>query len=76
MRLKYEPSSEPIHIYAKYLFLTGPHRLVDGGELAAPADDALHVLPQEHLPTTTEFKLPWREACPPNHHDDKVDSDQ
>jgi len=23
-----------------------------------------------------EFKLPWREAGPPNHHDNKVDSDQ
>jgi len=23
-----------------------------------------------------EFKLPWREAGPPNHHNDKVDSDQ
>jgi len=23
-----------------------------------------------------EFKLPWREAGPPNHHDDRVDSDQ
>ena len=23
-----------------------------------------------------EFKVPWREAGPPNHHDDKVDSDQ
>jgi len=23
-----------------------------------------------------EFKLPWREAGPPNHHDDKVVSDQ
>ena len=23
-----------------------------------------------------EFKLPWREAGPPNHHDDKVDSDE
>ena len=22
-----------------------------------------------------EFKLPWREAGPPNHHNDKVDSD-
>ena len=22
------------------------------------------------------FKLPWREAGPPNHHDDKVVSDQ
>ena len=26
---------------------------------------------EEHL-----IKLPWREAGPPNHHDDKVDSDQ
>ena len=23
-----------------------------------------------------KFKLPWREAGPPDHHDDKVDSDQ
>ena len=23
-----------------------------------------------------EFKLPWREAGPPDHHDDTVDSDQ
>ena len=23
-----------------------------------------------------EFKLPWREAGPPNHHDAKVESDQ
>jgi len=23
-----------------------------------------------------EFNPPWREAGPPNHHDDKVDSDQ
>ena len=23
-----------------------------------------------------EFKLPWREAALPNHHDDKMDSDQ
>jgi len=23
-----------------------------------------------------KFKLSWREAGPPNHHDDKVDSDQ
>jgi hypothetical protein len=23
-----------------------------------------------------ELKLPWREAGPPHHHDDKVDSDQ
>ena len=23
-----------------------------------------------------KFKLPWREAGPPNHHDNKVDADQ
>jgi len=23
-----------------------------------------------------EFKIPWRQADPPNHHDDRVDSDQ
>ena len=23
-----------------------------------------------------EFKIPWREAGPPDHHDDEVDSDQ
>ena len=25
------------------------------------------------LPEKKEFKLPWREACSPNHHDDVVD---
>jgi len=33
--------------------------------------DARHLRGQKR-----EFKLPWREAGPPNHHDDKVDSDQ
>ena len=28
------------------------------------------------LPGKKEFKLPWHEAGPNNHHDDKVDSDQ
>ena len=32
-----------------------PDGLVNGGELAAPADDALHVLPQEQLPTRRSF---------------------
>ena len=27
-------------------------------------------------PWKREFKPPWREAGPPNHHNDKVDSDQ
>ena len=29
-----------------------------------------------YLPPRFPFKLPWREAGPPNHLDDKVDSDQ
>ena len=29
-----------------------------------------------NLPYKREFKLPWREAGPPDHLDDKVDSDQ
>jgi len=28
------------------------------------------------LAATTRYKIPWREAGPPNHHDDKVDSGQ
>jgi len=30
----------------------------------------------ETIRVVKKTKLPWREACPPNHHDDKVDSDQ
>jgi len=33
-----------------------------------------HCLQRGHQPQTP--KLPWREAGPLNHHDDKVDSDQ
>ena len=28
------------------------------------------------LPKKEKYKLPWREAGPPKHHDDQVDSDQ
>jgi len=35
-----------------------------------------HTRAEEPLPSKREFKLPWREAGPPNHLDDKVDSDQ
>ena len=34
----------------------------------------LHAVPGFTL--LKEFKLPWREAGPPNHHDVRVDSDQ
>ena len=33
-------------------------------------------LPGNKATWKREFKLPWREAGPPNHHDDEVDSDQ
>ena len=39
----------------------------------------MHVIVQEGRCNATwkrGFKLPWRDAGPPNHHDDKVDSDQ
>ena len=32
--------------------------------------------PWKVFPLKREFRLPWREAGAPNHHDDKVDSDQ
>jgi len=32
--------------------------------------------PGHVLRVQREFKLQWREAGPPNHHDDTVDSDQ
>ena len=47
-------------------------------ELVSPAL-ALEIWVKEafvRLPEKKKFKLPWREAGPPNHHDDNVDSDQ
>ena len=45
-----------------------------GLEAALPEPPACRT---RHLPPPRrEFKLPWREAGPPNHHDDTVDSDQ
>jgi len=45
-----------------------------------PAPDArIPPVPAAELtvpPAAEGPKLPWREAGPPNHHDDKVDSDQ
>jgi len=83
MSLKYEPASEPLHIYViinpKASTRTGAEaRGVGGGGPALP--------PGYEHPTHWEgrckatwkrgFKLPWREADPPNHQDDQVDSDQ
>ena len=35
-----------------------------------------HRVVREENAWEREIKLPWREAGPPNHHDDKADSDQ
>jgi len=51
------------------LFLVSEVPLYDHSALTALAPPAV---PAPHA----KFKLPWREASPPNHHDDKVDSDQ
>ena len=52
-------------------------RLHGEGSAAALLEEATS---QQVLPTMStwkrEFKLPWREAGPPHHLDDKVDSDQ
>jgi len=52
-----------------------------GVDVLAPFDRA--GLAENHLPEgrckatwKREFNLPWREAGPPHHHDDTVDSDQ
>ena len=39
------------------------------------ADHGSHVL-EWQIMAHTSLKLPWREAGPPNHHDDNVVSDQ
>ena len=44
------------------------------GCLPANVVPVIHVM--YSLQRNREFKLPWREAGPPNHHDDKVDLDQ
>ena len=48
--------------------------MLKGPLVSAPSDPAPVV--EGDLPAEREFKLPWREAGPPNHHDDQVDSDQ
>jgi len=50
------------------------HQHVIETSLTAGAFSRVHGM--THGPPVKEFKLLWREAGPPNHHDDKVDSDQ
>ena len=49
------------------LFSLGGGGVIGSGQQVCPAFKATW---------KRSFKLPWREAGPPHHHDDKVDSDQ
>jgi len=50
-------------------------RVVDG--IHPPREDLVFVRHPVVIPDRkVDVRLPWREAGPPNHHDDKVDSDQ
>jgi len=83
MSLTYEPSSEPLHISdlrrVCRLRLHGDEAVAGGegvgGEGAELVDGLQHGCAVLVL-WKREFKLQWREAGPPNHHDDKTDSDQ
>ena len=81
MSLKYEPSSEPLHMpsqvkgadFSGFNCPPGTQWLGQGGLVVATASDSGVVNRHsgaEHVP------LPWREAGPPHNHDDKVDSDK
>jgi len=63
-----------------YVTKFAPHKalkLITRGKLTFDERVVLHRRRVDvRLPGKGEFKLPWREAGPPNHHDDKVDSDQ
>ena len=70
MGLKYEPASVPQHISVK--------RLQGGAERRDRVGRVVPAAQEGRCKATwkKEFKLPWREAGPLNHHDDLVDSDQ
>jgi len=75
MSLKYEPSLEPLLITVKQLFIHPPDGYVSWrhrGQLTCIDPSVSQII----CLWKREFKPPWREAGPPNHHDDKVDSDQ
>jgi len=48
----------------------------EGTKLLEKDEKALHEAAVMGDSTKVGRLLPWREAGPPNHHDDKVDSDQ
>ena len=93
MRLKYEPSSEPLHIFVELLFLncdcvptkSSMHVAQEGlhKHQKPPRQNCMNRArpdqstdPKGLLSMKREFKLAWREVGPPNHQNDKVDSDQ
>ena len=64
--LVYEDKTHPLHSAA----------LNQIGDLNQNGDLSCSVVQTEMGGRVDEFKLQWREAGPPNHHDDNVDSDQ
>ena len=72
----YSSTPETLHLALTVLYV--PY-LLDRGTPAAPDRNDICTCYQEGRCKATwkrEFKLPWREAGTPDHHDDKVDSDQ
>ena len=49
---------------------------IDANEVDAGDTESRHDNGRYKATWEREFKLPWREAGPPNHHDDEADSDQ
>ena len=79
MSLKYDPASVP-QVFSAMAFASLDFAPATAGAAAALALN--FTIGQDvaagrcKVTWEREFKLPWREAGPPNHHDDKVDSDE
>ena len=87
MSLKYEPASEPLHISrsctrpssrrrTQTCPTCGCSRRPSGGSRAAATSPRLQQEGRCKATWKRGLTLPWREAGPPNHQDDKVVSDQ
>ena len=78
MRLRGAPQSVPFILLVATDKLSVQRHVI--GRLSPSAPSTLH--PAEYwegrckATWKRKFKLSWREAGPPNHHDDEVDSDQ
>ena len=78
MSLKYEPASPAVERMRKTLDSQGQILALASDIFSAKLLKTILVVQGGRCKATwrREFELPWREAGPPNHHDDKVDSDQ